>query len=189
MATVSPYAAPPPQASLRRYSTVAMWFHWIIAAMVILNLVVGLLHEPVPALRPLMGVHKAIGITVLVLTAARVAWRLTHRPPPLPAQVAAWQKGLAHATHWGLYLLLIAMPMSGWVMASGPEARPLTWFGLFAIPYLPVTAGAAEGGHAAHGLLGWIMLTLVGLHVAGALYHRAKRDGVVWRMAPWLEPR
>jgi len=172
-----------------RYSRVAMWFHWSIAAAVIANLAVGLLHDGVPAFRSLMGAHKALGITVLALTAGRIAWRLGHRPPPLPASVPGWQKGLSHAVHWGLYLLMILMPLTGWAMVSGAERRPLTWFGLFDLPYLSVsgdTAGRAHGGHA---VLGWVMLALVLLHMGAACFHLLQRDGVVARMAPALEGR
>ncbi|EZP55523.1 MULTISPECIES: cytochrome b [Sphingomonas] len=175
-----------------RYSSVAIAFHWTIAALVIANLIIGIGHDGIPALRALMGAHKAIGITVLALTAARVAWRLTHRPPPLPAGTPGWEKGLAHATHWSLYLLMVAMPLTGWMMVSGPPgpgpARPLSWFGLFDVPKLPVGEGAADLGHNAHGLLGWLMLALVVLHVAAALrHHLLLRDSVLARMAPALD--
>ena len=168
-----------------RYSGVAMWFHWTIAALVIVNLVIGVFHDAIGGL----DIHKAIGITVLVLTAGRVAWRLGHRPPPLPAHTPAWEKGAAHATHWTLYLLMIAMPVTGWLMVSGSASRrPLTWFGLFDIPYLPVGEAAGGVGHEAHELLGWLMLALVVLHVAAALRHRLiLRDGILARMAPALE--
>lgn len=171
-----------------RYSGVAIAFHWTIALLVIVNLVIGIGHEGIPALRAFMGAHKAIGITVLVLTIGRVAWRLAHRPPPLPGDVAGWQKGVAHATHWALYVLLLLMPLSGWLMVSGPDGRrPLDWFGLFPLPYLPASEGLADAGHSAHGLLGWIMLALVVLHVAAALYHHLLlRDRVLVRMAPVL---
>ncbi|RZM32050.1 MAG: cytochrome b [Sphingomonas sp.] len=168
-----------------RYSRVAMWFHWTIAALVIVNLVIGLFHDAIGG----MGIHKAVGLTVLVLTASRVAWRLGHRPPPLPAHTPVWEKGAAHGVHWMLYLLMIAMPVTGWLMVSGGTTRyPLTWFGLFDIPYLPVGEAAGGFGHEAHGLLGWLMLALVVLHVAAALRHRLiLRDGLLARMAPALD--
>lgn len=167
------------------YSRVAMWFHCTIAALVIVNLAIGLLHDVIGG----MAIHKAMGITVLALTAGRVAWRLTHRPPPLPAHTPAWERGVAHATHWTLYLLMIAMPVTGWLMVSGgPTRRPLTWFGLFDIPYLPVGPATGGFGQEAHELLGWLMLGLVVLHVAAALRHRLiLRDGILARMAPALE--
>lgn len=176
-----------PADGVARYSTVAMWFHWTIAVLVIANLAIGLLHESL--LRGTMGAHKAIGLTVLLLTAARVAWRVAHRPPPLPAHTPAWERGAAHATHWTLYLLMIAMPVTGWLMVSGAaERRPLTWFGLFDLPYLPVGKEAGAAGANAHGVLGWLMLGLVVLHVAAALRHRlVLRDQVLARMAPALD--
>jgi cytochrome b561 len=173
-----------------RYSRVAIAFHWTIALLVVANLVIGIGHDAIPALRRLMGAHKAIGIAVLALTAARIAWRLTHRPPALPAGTPAWEKGVAHATHGTLYLLMIAMPVTGWLMVSGPgpgPARPLSWFGLFDVPLLPVGSGAADLGHDAHGLLGWLMLALVVLHVGAALrHHLLLRDTVLVRIAPIL---
>lgn len=171
-----------------RYSSVAIAFHWTIAVLVIFNLTVGALHDAVPVLARLMGAHKVIGIAVLVLTGGRVAWRLAHRPPPLPAATKAWEKALAHATHWTLYVLLIAMPVTGWVMVSGAaKRRPLDAFGLFDIPYLPVSRTAGDVGQQAHGVLGWLMLALVVLHVAAALrHHLILRDGVLGRMLPGI---
>ena len=164
----------------QRYSRVAILFHWTIALLVIVNLAIGFGVMPILA----MPQHKAIGITVLILTLGRVAWRLAHRPPPLPVTVPGWQRGVAHATHWGLYALLLIMPLSGWAMVSGTEKRrPLDWFGAFDIPYLPVSTTVGGVGHEAHELLGWVMLALVAIHVGAALYHHfILRDGVLGRM-------
>lgn len=169
-----------------RYSRVAIAFHWTIAFLVIVNLIVGIGHDYVPAMRAWMPGHKAIGITVLALTLGRVAWRVAHRPPPLPAAMPAWEKASAHGVHWLLYALLLAMPLTGWLMSSGPEhRRPLTWFGLFDIPYLPASGATAEASHSAHGVLGWVMLALVVLHIGAALrHHLLLRDGVLRRMLP-----
>ncbi len=169
------------------YSTVAMWFHWTIAALVIANLVIGLFHDALPG--GSMPAHKAIGLTVLALTLARITWRLGHRPPPLPATTPGWERGAAHATHWLLYILMVAMPVTGWMMVSGSTTRrPLDWFGLFDLPYLPIGSQAGGIGHDAHAILGWLMLALVALHVAAALRHRLiLRDGLLARMAPALD--
>lgn len=171
-----------------RYSGVAILFHWVIALLVVVNLIVGIGHDGIPALRAWMPGHKAIGITVLVLTLARVAWRLAHRPPPLPASVSVRDRRIARAVHWTLYVLLVLMPLSGWIMVSGPTGRrPLTWFGAFDIPYLPVSGAASGAGANAHGLLGWLMLALVLLHAAAALrHHLLLRDATLVRMAPVL---
>jgi cytochrome b561 len=167
-----------------RYSTVAIVFHWTIAALVIPNLAIGLFHDAIGG----MAIHKSVGITVLALSAARVAWRLVHRPPPLPNTVPAWQRHAAHVAHWALYALLILLPLSGWAMVSGPERRPLTWFGLFDIPYLDVPAEGAEAAHGGHTVLGYLMLLLVALHVAAAFYHHLiVRDRTLVRIAPVLD--
>lgn len=170
-----------------RYSAVAMWLHWIIAALIIANLAIGLLHDSL--LKGTMPAHKAIGMTVLALTAVRVAWRLAHRPPPLPAHLPALERRAAHAAHWLLYALMILMPLTGWMMVSGTATRrPFSWFGLFDLPFLPISPAAGGIGHDAHGILGWIMLALVVLHVGAALRHRlVLRDGVLGRMAPALD--
>ena len=174
-----------PVAAGGRYTWVAIAFHWTIAALVLANLVIGIGHESVPALRAAMGAHKAIGLTVLALTVGRVAWRMAHRAPPLPAGTPAWQKAAAHGVHWLLYTLLVAMPVTGWMMVSaGGKPRPLTWFGVFDVPKLPIGAAAADAGHEMHELLGWLMLALVTVHVGAALWHASRRDGVLSRMLP-----
>lgn len=167
-----------------RYSTGAIVFHWTIAALVIVNLAIGLLHDAVPLLRAWMPAHKAIGITVLALTALRIVWRLTHRPPRLLGLSAA-ERATALAVHLTLYALMVAMPLTGWMMVSGHGARPLTWFGLATIPALPVSAAQSALGANAHGLLGWLMLALVVLHIAAALrHHLILRNGLLLRMVP-----
>lgn len=169
-----------------RYSRVAIAFHWTIAVLVIFNLIVGIGHDAIPALRSLMGAHTALGLVVLLLTVARVAWRLAHRPPPLPAFTPDWERGLAHATHWALYVLLLAMPLTGWAMVSRPDAkRPFEWFGLFDVPRLPINATAVSAGHEVHEILGWMMLALVLLHIAAALrHHLILRDSILLQMLP-----
>lgn len=166
-----------------RYSRVAIVFHWTIATLVVANLAIGLLHESLlPGTIPL---HKSIGLTVLALTAGRILWRLGHRPPPLPADIPAWARGSAQALHMTLYLLMIAMPMTGWAMGSGRDVpRPVSWFGLFDVPPLPIGRAAGGVGHEAHEIPGWVMLALVAIHVAAALrHHYLLRDGLLVRMS------
>ncbi len=174
------------------YTRVAIWLHWIIAALVLFNLLSGIGHDWAPKGLPLIPWHKAVGILVLFLSLARLAWRLTHRPPPLPV-MPRWQVGVAHGLHWLFYLLIIAMPLSGWWFSSaGVKLRPLTFFNLFDIPYLPVTRGPEAGApfHAFHEYAGWIMAALVVLHIAAALkHHFVDRDRTLARMLPGAEPR
>lgn len=164
-----------------RYDSVAIAFHWSIAALVILNLVSGI------AWRPLFFTHKAIGITVLLLSVGRLLWRLSHRVPQPPTDIPAWQQLASRATHWSLYVLIIALPLTGWVMSSATdERRPLTWFGLFDIPYLPLAPSPIGGtAHDVHVLLGWLALAMVALHAGAALrHHFVLRDRVLSRMLP-----
>ncbi len=179
-------------AALTRYTRVAIWFHWVIAALVLFNLSSGLLHDYLPKGLPLIPWHKAVGISVLFLSVARLAWRLTHRPPPLPA-MPRWQTGAAHGLHWLFYLLIILMPLSGWVFSSAAlQRRLLTFFGLFDIPYLPLpqTPHGGDKAYMFHVYAGWIMAALVLVHIAAALrHHFLDRDRTLARMAPGMEPR
>ncbi|MDB5693780.1 MAG: cytochrome b [Alphaproteobacteria bacterium] len=172
-----------------RYSRVAILLHWVIAALILVNLYLGLFHEDMskPVRATMMFYHKAIGLTVLALTLLRLAWRLAHRPPPYDAALKGWEVGVARATHWTFYALLIALPLTGWLLVS-TGGKPISWFGLFDIPALPVSH--ADGPHDAfdtlHGLFGYAMLLLVLLHVAGAIRHQLRGHRQVFgRMAPW----
>ena len=168
-----------------RYSRGAIAFHWVIAALIVFNLWLGLTHDSLPKDWQVMPVHKAVGITILVLTLARIGWRFTHPAPPLPPGVKLWERTAAHISHFLLYVFMLLMPLSGWAMVSGPKRRPLEWFGLFDIPYLPVSPGVSEFGHDLHGLLGRGFVALILLHVAAALrHHFLLRDNVLARMTP-----
>jgi cytochrome b561 len=189
MATLAP--------DLSRYSRVAIWLHWIIAALIALNLLLGFFHEEFerPVRAAMMNVHKATGFTILVLTLARIAWRLGHRPPPFDPVLKAWEVSFARLIHGLFYLFLIVMPITGWLVASS-GGRPVTsYFGLFDIAPLPVSRAeeAHEYWEKVHELLAYTALALIALHVAGALKHHY--DGhrhLIGRMAPWAwrgEPR
>lgn len=170
-----------------RYSWGAIWLHWSIAALVLVNLTLGLFHESLlDGIKWVIPIHKAIGITVLALTLARIAWRLMHRPPPLSVEMVAWERTAAKVVHWSFYVLLLALPVSGWMLSSNPaRLRPMSWFGLFPIPPLPISGAAANLGHEAHGVLGYLMAALVAVHIAAALrHHFVLRDSVLARMFP-----
>lgn len=171
-----------------RYSSVAIGFHWSIALLISVNIVLGLGHESFGEANvgAIMGVHKSIGFTVLVLSLMRLGWRLGHPVPPLPALMPVWQKGVAHATHFFLYVAMIGLPMSGWLMSSAaPKRYPMNFFGLFDIPYLPVAQVKAMAGlwHETHEILGFVTIAIVVLHVAAALkHHLIDKDDVLVRI-------
>lgn len=171
-------------AANQRYNRTARLLHWIIAALVIAQLLTGLLHDALEKTVQLMPVHKALGLTVLALVLVRLGWRLTWRAPPWPISMSGLTQAAARAVHALFYVLLVALPLSGWLFSSA-SARPLTWFGLFAVPKFSVTKPGAVYGisHEGHELLGWLMLAMVVLHVAAALRHQyLLKDGVLQRM-------
>ena len=184
-----------------RYSQVAIVFHWVIAVLLIANLVVGLwvldplLDSHDPATKQLGFVviqfHKSVGLTVLVLAIARLAWRLMNPPPPYPDHMTSAEVVLAKLSHWGFYALMLGLPLSGWAMASTSKIQfPILYFGLFQVPMLPLSKALNDLFGQAHAVLGWITLALIVLHVVAALkHHYMDRDDVLVRMSPWLRRR
>lgn len=167
-----------------RYNHVARALHWIIALLVIGNIAGGLLHDALEDTINLIPIHKSVGMTVLALTLVRIAWRFTWRAPAHPAGMGALEVLAARATHLVFYALMLAMPLSGWIMASAGK-YPLNWFGLIDLPKLAVTRAdpAYLIGREAHELLGWLFAALAVLHIAAALrHHFFLRDGVLKRM-------
>ena len=172
--------------SQARYSSVARWLHWIIALLIIWNIVSGIGHEGLSrdARAAVMGLHISSGITILFLSVLRLLWRLGHRPPPLPAGMTGWQTALAHGVHWVFYGMMIALPLSGWIMISSAPF-PIKWLGLIELPKFAVTREDAISGIAGEGheILGIVMLALVVLHIAAALWHQfSLRDNLIGRM-------
>lgn len=183
-------AADPGGQSAVRYSRVAMWFHWVIAALVVVNLFLGLYHDDFGDVTRswMMFFHKATGLTILALSVARLGWRIGHRPPPLDAVLRPWEALIARLTHWLFYVALIALPLSGWMLSSSSN-RPTNYYGLFEIAPLPVpkTDDVHDRLEDAHEAIGKLMIALILLHVAGAAkHHFGGHRHVTGRMAPWL---
>lgn len=169
---------------MERYSLVARTLHWIMAILILFNLWLGIAHDSLPKNWQVMPVHKSVGLTVLALAAARLIWRLTHRPTPLPDALPAWERGAAKATHYAFYVFMLLVPLSGWIMTSA-GSRPLSWFFLFDVPKFAVSKGDAIVGISGetHEILGYLWIALLILHVAAALrHHFILKDGVLRRM-------
>lgn len=179
-----------------RYSSVAVALHWAIAVLILGQIAGGLYMHNLPnsaAIKfPLYQLHKSFGLSILALTVLRLAWRLAHKVPVLPATTPRWQKIAARATHGAFYALLILTPLAGWAMVSvSPTGIPTVWFGLVEIPHLPFFEGVADRGAAEdaiaerHEFLAFTILFLLALHVGAALKHGFfDRDGVLRSMAP-----
>ena len=186
--------------SARRYSAVAILLHWASAlgVLVLIGLGLTMTHAVLAPLRQfqLYQWHKSVGITVLVLTALRALWRLTHRPPPHPAGMPARERRAAAAAHHLLYLLLVGLPLTGWAVVSlSPFNIPTVLYGLVPWPHLPLAplltdpAGAEGLLKALHASGAWILTALLVLHVAAALrHHLILRDGVLGRMLAGRRP-
>lgn len=176
-------------AAQTRYSKGAMAFHWIIAAAVIINwrLAEAAEHAAKADAGWFMGQHKAIGITILLLSLGRVAWRLTHKAPPLPINYAVWERWLAKGLHIAFYVMLLGLPIGGW-LASSYFGRGVDMFGLFNVPALPVGENSEMGKTIIgfHSTGGEALVYLVGLHILGALKHTFfDKDGGIYRMLPF----
>ncbi|UAJ12579.1 cytochrome b [Polymorphobacter megasporae] len=176
---------------LTRYSRTAILLHWSIATCVLATIPIGWYGATfkTAAGQSATNLHKSIGIAILALTLVRVAWRLGHRPPPLPTAMTPMMRRIARATHVLFYVLLLVLPLSGWWMSSAVPVRHAFGFGLFDVPFLPVPRGwaSAGGAHFIHVNLAWLMVGLAVLHILAALRHRfIERDGVLTRMLPRL---
>jgi cytochrome b561 len=173
-----------------RYSMQAIVLHWLVALLIFVGFPLGIYMVDLP-LSPdklkLYSYHKWIGVTVFVLVAVRLGWRLTHTPPPLPDGMAVWERRASAIVHGLLYLLMIAIPLSGWLMSSAKGFQTV-WFGVLPLPDL--VGKDKELGkllEEVHELLNFALLGLVIAHVAGALkHHFIERDDILARMLTFL---
>ena len=177
------------ESTARRYSVGAMIFHWLIAIAVIVNwrIAESAEHLEGAAEDAILANHKALGILILLLTLGRLAWRWTHPVPPLPAGLAAWEAKLARAVHILFYVLLIGLPMGGW-LANSLDGNAIDVFGFFTVPALPVGENkeAAESIFELHATGGSIFIYLIALHILGALKHTFfDKNGGIFRMLPF----
>lgn len=167
------------------YGTVSKVLHWAVAALVLVNLSMGLLFDNMSKdLRFTMIMwHKSFGALVLVLMLLRLGWRAGQGFPKLPPGIAAWQRWAAHLNYLMLYPILIAMPVTGWLMSSA-SGYPVYVLGLFALPDIWQKNKAwAKIFKETHSVLGYVILALVIAHILAALYHHfIQGDKLIRRM-------
>ena len=180
-----------------RYSRVAMALHWTIAVLILLQIGLGwymnkVLPDHSPAQQNIVHLHISIGLTTLLFVLARIIWRLTHRPPAPAAGLATWERLLASAIHGLLYVLMLALPLTGWAMVSVRKTAAFTMWGI-PWPHFPGVAALAganpkplhEAIQSVHtDWLVWIILASLALHVAGAIKHQFDGHPVLRRMTP-----
>jgi len=172
--------------SEQQWGAIARWLHWLMAAAILAMFVLGWTAESWP-LSPtkikLFFWHKSLGITLLTLAIARLAWRAVNPVPALPDAMTARQRSLARASHASLYAVMLAMPLSGWVINSAANFPFKVW-GLFRLPDIaPHSKSVQAASEVVHLALFWVLAIVLVLHIAAALkHHLFDRDDVLRRM-------
>jgi len=176
-----------------RYTATAIALHWLMALLLAGLVGVGVYMHDLP-LSPwklrIFSWHKWAGVTAFLLVVVRLAWRAGHLPPVLPATMPRWQQWAAHAGHAALYLLMLAIPLTGWLMSSAKGFQTV-YFGVLPIPDL-MSKDKELGDllRKVHEALNWTLVVTVAGHVAAAVKHHVlDHDDVLVRMAPWLKEK
>ncbi len=181
----------PNQSTPTRYSAVAQLFHWVIAGLVVTQFVLARMADDLPLGARKLGLlarHKSFGMTILMLAILRLLWRLKHSPPALPPAMSPLERAIARGTHIAFYVLLFAMPITGWMMSSAKNYS-VSWFSLFTWPNL---IGKNEAAFnfllATHQTLSYVLFVIAVLHILAALKHHFwNRDNVLLRMLPFTK--
>jgi len=171
------------------WGRVSQWLHWLTVLLILALAVIGLVMGDLPRTPKYFWVytaHKSLGISVLVLLPVRLFWRLWAGAPGPVTGTPGWQHAMANVTHWLLYVMLLAVPLSGWLYDSASSLRPFRLFGLVEMPKLSAPDEAlGELAHSAHIGLFWVMILLVAGHAGAALWHHIiQRDETLTRMLP-----
>ena len=183
---------------VERFSRIAMLLHWTVALGILANVALALSVDYLPDawVRPVIDTHKSIGITVLGLAVLRVLWRMSHQPPRLPDAFRNWERIAAHVAHVLLYIVMLGLPLSGWLHDSAwkdAATHPMTLFHLVPWPrigyVMHLDPAFREHMHdvfgAVHAWFAYALYTLLALHIGGALKHELiDRHSVLRRMWP-----
>jgi cytochrome b561 len=176
--------------SATRFGVVAQLFHWAIVALIVYQYLLAERAEDAPLFQRLviLSRHKAFGITILILATLRLTWRLLNPPVEAPAGQPRYQQILAKASHDALYVLLFALPITGWLISSADNV-PVSYFGLFALPDLIAPHESwVKPLQATHAALFNVLLAIVLIHASAAIYHEIiAKDNVLRRMIPGLD--
>lgn len=168
------------------YTLTARVLHWVTAVLVVTMIVIGVAitnFDLGAAGDFFFSLHKSTGVVIWPLVAYRLIYRLSHPPPPLPADIPAMQRFAAQTVHWAFYVLLLVQPIVGYIATSAYPA-PIPFFWLFELPQLwPADQAFSERVFVVHRIIGITLALLLGAHVGGALYHHfVRKDQVLMRM-------
>jgi cytochrome b561 len=180
------------------YTKVAIALHWIIAGAIVLQILGGWQMEDLKGAEKFAAfqTHKSLGLTILMLSVARLLWRIANPPPALPEGMKGWEVLAAKFTHVAFYFLMIGIPIGGWIIIStAPYNIATNWWGLFEWPRLPLAdlpfrKALNEAAKAGHGAAAWGVIGLLVLHVGAVLKHIfINGDDVASRMIPFLRKK
>lgn len=171
------------------YNSVSKWFHWITVALIAVALPIGFVigHVKDSDKMPFYAIHESAGLTILLVAAARILWRLRHPPPPLPDSVPPAMRQAAHVNHWLLYGALIVQPILGFIATNAygfPLRGETAYLGFIDLPkFMETNKPLADAVQGVHNVLGFAIVALLVLHIGGAIFHQAiRRDGTLLRV-------
>jgi cytochrome b561 len=176
-----------------RYTTTAIFLHWVIAVAVVALIAWGwwmqtIPKDPVGPRADAYNLHKSVGLSVLLLMLARTGWRASHPPPALPP-MPVWQARVARAVHLLFYLCLLVQPLSGY-LGSAFSGYPVKFFGVVLPAWAPKSVALKDAMSVLHYANAWVLMAALVLHLAGTLKHAlVDRDGSFRRIWPWSAPR
>ena len=174
-----------------RYTRTAQALHWLTVALVLAVLplawvAVSLSKGPEQAM--VFVIHRSVGLTILALIVCRLAWRARHHAPPEQDDTGPVLAFAGQASHWLLYFIFLAMPVSGYLMSG--NGKPVSYFGILQIPGFPKSEPLNRVATTLHLAGQWAVYALVLLHIAATVWHVAvRRDGLLARMLPPQHPR
>ena len=171
------------------YGSVAKWFHWVTVGLLAVALPVGFVIGYVKDSHkmPFYAVHESAGLTILLVTVARLVWRRFHPPPPPPGGVPAAMRRAARVNHWLLYAALVVQPVLGFVSTNAygfPLRGETAYLGFIDLPkFMETNKPLADAVQGAHNALGSAIVALLVVHIGAAVFHQAiRRDGTLLRM-------
>ena len=168
------------------WGAVARGFHWVIAALILAQFVIGSVAEEMkltPAKLDLFVWHKSIGVTILALAVLRLLWRLANPPPAMPAGTPRWEQRLAALGHWALYALIFVVPVSGWLVSDASRVPFKAYFVLPMPDLIETSRSLQEAAEEVHEVLTMTLLVVVIVHITAALrHHFLLHDDVLRRM-------
>lgn len=179
-----------------RWGNIARILHWTIAVLILALIAVGSIMTDLPNTPEKFQIytwHKSVGLLVLALVVCRIVWRLGSRKPAEIKSIPLFMRAAAEVTHWALYVLMLAIPLSGWLSHSY-GGFPLQLFGISGLNVPRLVTVAPDVGHdlaenmgEIHGTLAWLLLAVVVLHAGAAFYHHfVRKDPVLARMTPFI---